>query len=84
MGEQFSFPTEIVGVALNLRKTGARLAIWTRGEQGESSLKTIGREFKALVGLPGSKEAGYSSHADSKKKSSGKFLWSNFKGDMTV
>ena len=82
IGEQFPNSAEVVGVALNLRKTGARLAVWTRGSQDHDGLKQIGRELKDLVQMPPSKTIGYSKHADSKRHS--KFYWSGFTGDITV
>jgi Eukaryotic initiation factor 4E len=87
VGEQFPNSTDIVGVALNLRKTGARLALWTRTSRDEIGLKSIGREFRSVVHLPASKKVGFASHADSKHKQSsrtGGFYWSGFKGDMSV
>ena len=84
VGECFPSSTEVVGVALNLRTTGARPAVWTRGAADEIGQKAIGREFKRLVGLPVTKSVGYALHVDSKQQPSGKFLWSTFKGDMQV
>ena len=82
IGEQFTHSTEVVGIALNLRKTGARLALWTRGSQDEEGLKQLGRELKALVKLPSSKTLGYASHESSKGQK--RFFWSGFQGEMTV
>jgi hypothetical protein len=82
IGEQFSNSTDIVGVALNLRKTGPRIAVWTRGSQDVEDLKQLGREFKALVQMPASKTIGFARHEDSKRQN--KFFWSGFTGDIVV
>ena len=84
IGEQFPNSTEVVGCALNLRKTGARLALWTRGTEGDQGTCAIGRELRKVVRLPGSKSAGFSRHAASKKAQAGQFYWSNFQGQLTV
>jgi Eukaryotic initiation factor 4E len=82
VGENFPHSTEVVGIALNLRKTGARLAVWIRGTLDLEGTKAIGRDFRKVVHLPASKHVGFSQHADIKLKK--QFYWSSFKGDLQV
>lgn len=85
IGEQFPQSGNVVGVALNIRKNGSRLALWTRTIKTDAVEKTLGRDFKAVVRVPVSKSVGYSSHEDSKiATANGKMYWSSFRGTMKV
>lgn len=85
IGEQFPHSNNVVGVALNIRKNGSRLALWTRTTKSETIEKALGRDFKAVVRVPASKAVGYSSHDDSKiATANGKMYWSSFRGTMRV
>eukprot|EP00892_Ulva_mutabilis_P008653 jgi/Ulvmu1/615/UM001_0623.1 len=85
IGEQFPQSGNVVGVALNIRKNGSRLALWTRTTKTDAVEKTLGRDFKAVVRVPVSKTVGFSSHEDSKTATAnGKMYWSSFRGTMKV
>lgn len=85
IGEQFPQANNVVGVALNIRKNGSRLALWTRATKTDAVEKTLGRDFKATVKVPTNKFVGYSSHDDSKvATANGKMYWSSFRGTIRV
>jgi hypothetical protein len=85
IGEQFPDSGHIVGVALNIRKNGSRLAVWTRSAKNDAVEKVVGRDFKALLNMPAQRQVGYSSHHDSKAASAeGKMYWSGFRGKLRV
>lgn len=85
IGDQFSDGDDIVGVALNLRRTGARLAIWTRSSAALE--QAVGTELKAVLGFAANAPpvVGFESHADAKVKAkTAKFYWSGFQGNPMV
>lgn len=85
IGEQFPDSYHVAGVALNIRKNGSRLSLWTRGTKNEAAEKVVGRDFKNILHMPPQKQVGYSSFNDSKVASAeGKMYWSAFKGNLRV
>ena len=85
IGEQFPDSHHVAGVALNIRRNGSRLALWTRGAKNELAEKVVGRDFKAVLRMPAQRQIGYSSFNDSKTAcAEGKMFWSGFKGSLRV
>ena len=85
IGEQIPDSNHVAGVALNIRKNGSRLALWTRGAKSELAEKVVGRDFKSILRMPAQRQVGYSSFNDSKAAcAEGKMFWSGFKGSLRV
>ena len=59
IGEQFPDSHHVAGVALNIRRNGSRLALWTRGAKNELAEKVVGRDFKAVLRMPAQRPVSY-------------------------
>jgi len=70
IGESFEDDSEICGVVVSVRKTGDRLAIWTKNSNNEMAQKRIGAQFKKVLDLPDKITIGFTSHADAIKSGS--------------
>lgn len=85
IGEQFPDSYHVAGVALNIRKNGSRLALWTRSAKNEAAEKVVGRDFKSILHMSTQRQVGYSAFNDSKVAcAEGKMYWSGFKGNLRV
>jgi Eukaryotic initiation factor 4E len=51
IGEQFPDSSHVAGVALNIRKNGSRLSLWTRGAKNEAAEKVCLALLQCLVGM---------------------------------
>jgi len=70
IGESFEDDSEICGVVVSVRKTGDRIALWTKNSNNEMAQKRIGQQFKKVLELPDNLTIGFTSHADSIKSGS--------------
>jgi len=70
IGESFEDDGEICGVIVSVRKTGDRLALWTKSSNNELAQKRIGTQFKKVLELPDNLTIGFTPHADSMKSGS--------------
>jgi len=59
---------EVCGCVISMRKTGDRIALWTRTATKEAATRAIGAQFKRTLGLPPNVILGYQSHADSMRR----------------
>jgi len=65
VGETLDIGDEITGGVVSRRKTGDRIAIWTRNRDDEEGIMTIGRHIRKIAGIPSNLPLQYQSHEDS-------------------
>jgi hypothetical protein len=65
IGERFSVPSEVCGGVVNIRKSGNRIALWTRTATKEDEQQLLGRELKKVVNIDSSKTISFTSHYES-------------------
>lgn len=68
IGEQFEGGHDICGIACNIRKQD-RVTVWTKTASNEALQVSIGKQLKALLGIPASQTIGFVSHEQAKKES---------------
>eukprot|EP01126_Amoeba_proteus_P010547 TRINITY_DN1411_c0_g1_i18.p1 TRINITY_DN1411_c0_g1~~TRINITY_DN1411_c0_g1_i18.p1 ORF type:complete len:130 (-),score=17.59 TRINITY_DN1411_c0_g1_i18:69-458(-) len=70
IGSNFEDCDEIAGSVVSVRKTGDRVAIWTRNAANEVACKRIGQQLKDVLGI--THVICYTAHEDAMKSKSGR------------
>eukprot|EP01126_Amoeba_proteus_P010549 TRINITY_DN1411_c0_g1_i2.p1 TRINITY_DN1411_c0_g1~~TRINITY_DN1411_c0_g1_i2.p1 ORF type:complete len:191 (+),score=21.01 TRINITY_DN1411_c0_g1_i2:184-756(+) len=70
IGSNFEDCDEIAGSVVSVRKTGDRVAIWTRNATNEVACKRIGQQLKDVLGI--THAISYTAHEDAMKSKSGR------------